>query len=235
MEVFLLGRIFTYMLNASIDAQLAAAVLCAMRGEPLQTPSPEITHRAEAFIHSVDHHVDREQWLAVLAYGLERVNGKADYLYAGVFKHRLMKEHRHTIDEFVAAHLGPLSEGLAAYQQDKGGSRVVLRLGADLLRGDFREVQAYAARHGQPLSLPDRQIAAGVMLIQLHNIGFNRQVARLLHSGGDSTLPKVLAIRAAAGDTSYPNLFIHAAALTQRAAARWDRAFAMLLRARYRI
>jgi len=231
----LLGRIFTYTLNACIDAQLAEAVLCAMRGDPMQAASPEIVHRAEEFIRNVDHHADREQWLAVLAYGLERVNGKADFLYAGVFKHRLMKEHRQTVDDFVAEHLDPMLDGLKAYQDDKGGSRVVLRIGTDLLRGDFRDVRAFAERRGQPLSLPGRHIAAGVRLVQLRNIGFNRRVAGLLRSGEESTLPKVVAIRAAAQATHYPALFLHAAALTQRAAARWDRAFAMLLRARFRI
>jgi len=234
-EAFLLGRIFTYTLNASIDAQLAEAVLCAMRGEPIRASSPEIAHRAEEFVRSVDHHADREQWLAVLAYGLVRVNGKADFLYAKVFRYRLMSEQRHNIGLFVEEHLDHMAAGLEAYQDDKGGSRAVLRIGADLLRGDFRDVRAYAERRGQPLDLPGRHIAAGVRLVQLRNIGFNRRVASLLHSGEDSTLPKVVAIRAAANATPYPSLFVHAAALTQRAAARWDRAFAMLLRARFRV
>jgi hypothetical protein len=223
------------MLNASIDAQLAEAVLCAMRGEPAPQVSPEIVHRAEEFVRGVDHHAERDQWLVVLAYTLERVNGKADYLYAKVFKHRLMSDHRHTIDIFVAQHLESLAGGLPAYKDDRGGSRAVLGLGADLLRGNFDEVRAYAERHNQPMTLPDKHIATGVRLVQLRNIGFNRKVAALLHNREETQLPKVLSIRAAAAATPYPNLFINAAALTQRAAARWDRAFAMLLRARFRI
>jgi hypothetical protein len=223
------------MLNATIDAQLGDAVLCAARGEPIQTLMPEIGERAEKFVQSVDEHADREQWLTVLAFTLERVNGLADYLYAGVFKHRLMSGHRKDVNAFVIEHLGDLGSGLAAYKNDRGGSREVLRIGTDLLRGNFTQVHHYAERHNQPLTLPGKQIAAGVRLVQLRNIGFNRSVARILHDGEESTLPKIVAIRAAAEATRYPKLFVNAAALTQRAAARWDRAFAMLLRARFRI
>jgi hypothetical protein len=223
------------MLNASIDAQLGEAILSAARGEPIEAATPELGQRAEQFIKNVDHHADREQWLTVLAYTLERVNGRADYLYANVFKHRLMSGQRQVVNTFCAEHLGDLGLGLAAYKGDPGGARDVLKIGTDLLRGNFREVHEFAEKHNQPLTLPGKQIAAGVRLVQLRNIGFNRKVAKTLHSGEESTLPKVLSIRAAAESTRHPNIFINAAALTQRAAARWDRAFAMLLRARFRI
>jgi hypothetical protein len=234
-EIFLLGRVFTYMLNAVIDAQLAEAILCDLRGLPPPLASPEVLARAEEFVRAADHHADREAHLLILAYTLERVNGRADYLTAGIFQHRVLGKHRHTVDEFVAEHIQHLGDVSLPYQEDHFQPGVVLDIGTDLLRGNFQDVEQFAARHGLTVPLDGRHIAAGVRHVQLLNIRFNKRVAHLLLSGADSHLPKVHAVRQAAQATPFPRLFVGASALTQRAAARWDRAFAMLLRARFRI
>jgi hypothetical protein len=234
-EIFLLGRTFTYMLNAIIDAQVAAVIVHALRGDPLAHVSPEVLSRADEFMQAIDHQADREQRLMVLAYTLERVNGRADYIYARLFQHRFLGEHRHIVDEFMAEHSRDLHSGPPLYDDHTFSSKAVLSIGKQLLRGDFSEVREYAARHAMPLALTGQEIAAGLRHVQLCNIRFNKQIARLLRSGVATHLPKVNAIRRASADTPHPGLFIGAAARTQKAAARWDRVFAMLLRVRYRL
>jgi hypothetical protein len=223
------------MLNAVIDAQLAEAVLCGLRGEPPPAISPEVLARADDFMRGVDHRADREQRLMVLAYTLERVNGRADFLTAGIFQQRVLAKHRRSVDEFVAEHIQNLLSGPLPYQEDRFRAGVVFHIGIELLRGNFGELEQYAELNGLRLALPGREIGAGLRQVQLRNIRFNKQVARLLTSGAETPLPKVQAIRQAAGATRFPRLFVNAAALTQQAAARWDRAFAMALRARFRI
>jgi hypothetical protein len=230
-----LGRIFTYMLNAIIDAQLAEAMLHGLRGDPPPAVSPEVLARADEFMRGVEHQAPREEWLLVLAYTLERINGRADYLTAGIFQRRLLGDHSTHVEAFVAEHSQRLGHSQLPYHEDLYRASIVINIGTDLLRGDFGDMERFAAQRGLRIELSGRQIAAGVRHVQLRNIRFNKQMAGLLLSGAESDLPKVCAIREAAQATPFPRLFVGAAALTQRAAARWDRVFAMALRARFRL
>ncbi len=232
-EAFALGRVFTYQLNARVDARIASALMHHARYGSLPPCLPEVAERAGRFLRGVPHGPDTHARLVAIAFTLERANGLADSLWADVVRDLRLRRRRVPVNTFVAAHVGDPPGWVPPYAEDPASIPAILGVAARLLLDLPDDHERFQRRHGVAAPIGSRELARMVCLVQRTNIARNRSAARAIEQGAPTSSVRVALMRHAAASCGHTARFLRAAAVTQRAAARWDMVFMALLRLRY--
>lgn len=230
----LTAKILSYHFNAQIDAQLSAEIVSYLKQRRYLSQDNESRQRAEAYVQLQTR--PTPEFLAGLAYTLYYGNGLANHLYARLLTNFLPLGQKKRLLSLIERYVAQLHTRLTvnnAYQEF-AQSRNLVRYWPQVVSNSFRWRNDFLVKNG--LSIKSVQPAIWTKtakLIQTHNIKFNHQVAQALLSTRISpleNLAKVKLLRAAAAEFPRPELFLTAAANTQRAAAKWDELYYLILK-----
>jgi short subunit dehydrogenase-like uncharacterized protein len=233
-EVFLLSRIFTYDLNAAVDAHMAAVLVAYVRTGRVPDSRDEASARAAQYIALLADHPRPDAAAALTAYVVERSNGLADYVYARVLERHWLSTKRGMVREFVTEHGGELMGGPLPYVET-GRETVadVVAIVAQALSGRFDDLKRYLSQHDMAIPWSARDAAQAIQWVQLHNAVANHRIARMVWRNEANAPAKARAILEAAKATAHPRVFLIGAVRTQQAAATWDRIAAGLFAVRF--
>jgi hypothetical protein len=234
--MILFAKIFTYALNAYLDAQIAEEIVAYIKsgGKTFATKNTVAQQRAEKLV-ATNSEVFQEDpsYLIGLAYTEYYLNGLADILYANLFWSFLISKRKSYLRGIYRESITRFRAKLSTTFQFE---EIISKPGISLwywplvVTDPWRWTNQFAKeRCGYSGELNRDALRKASIEVQHQNIQNNKQLTQILIKHDQSSDHKVIEIRKVAEQLNNSTAFLSEAVATQEAAIKWDKLFMWLI------
>lgn len=235
--MMLFAKIFTYALNAYLDAQIAEEIVVYIKseGKSFATKNTVSQQRAEKLVATTNSKVLQKDpsYLIGLAYTEYYLNGLADILYANLFWSFLISKRKSYLQTIYQESITRFRTQLSTsfqFEEIIAKPYISFWYWPFVVTDPWRWANQFAKeRCGYSGALNRAALRKASIEVQHQNIQNNKQLTQILMKHDQSSDHKVIEIRTVAEQLNNSSDFLAEAIATQEAAIKWDKLFVWLI------